>query len=61
MRMGELKHLCCYWHQQNPVLIANSKDNLLYETSFFLNETFKRDGDEMIFYLIIIGFRRFDI
>ena len=61
MRMGELKHLCCYLHQQNPVMIANSKDNLLYETSFFLNETFKRDGDEMIFYLIIIGFRRFNI
>ena len=42
-------------------MIVNSKYILLYEASFFFNETFKRDGDEMIFYLIIIGFRRFDI
>jgi len=61
MGMGDLKYLCCYWEQQKPVMIVNPKDNLLYEASFFLNETFKRDGDEMIFYLIIIGFRRFDI
>ena len=61
MGMGDLKFLCCYWEQQNPVMIVNPKDNLLYKASFFSDETLKLDWDETIFYLTITGFRRFDI
>ena len=61
MGMGDLKYLCCYWEQQNPVMIVNPKDNLLYEVSFSSGETLKRDWDETTFYLTITGFRKYDI